>query len=633
MQFGLQSAEENSRTKIYSFGGLNRTRKGNRNEFSNMKNMSADEYPCAAPCGGRKKIAEAQTVINVACAPDSTNVDEVTGITGVADNGFYYNGELKSKSFKLYSDWDWQIERKGNLYIINGYDKTQKQSVLYYYNIDTDDFKEGGSIMRNLVLTSGTNYLSTLSTIKDGIYSYSVTMPDGTVRKNSIFCNSYMNEDYGSGYTMSKEENIFSKLFKVGDEVTIEGFPGRGNNGLLWNVQSGSIVAQSSLTGEKNNTLDTDNLITLDSVGDSVICTATVTEFGITRVTTNMYAHKIYFDLRNKNGEELTFADLIGTSTGKVYCTGVTLRKRTRVLDNITTHHGRIWGTAPSGNQIYSSASDDIFSFMPGDVVKKYAARIPSDTPGTFTALCSYNNDLIAFKPDSITIVSGTNPTNYNAAVINGVGCISPKSVAVTPDGVIFLGYRGFYIYNGSIPQCISSKLNREYLSAVSGYDGNSYFAAAITHDGVREFLEYDMRYGMWYIRDNIDAVGFFGFLNGFYVADDLSLYKAKAEECGEWSFETIRLHDNMLDNKGVNEIWIRAEVSEGAEFGVSTLVGDDEVLAHTRFSKKGLNVYRCPVRLRMGESYRVRLDGKGKVVIYEIELVKYDGGRQYKKC
>ena len=87
-----------------------------------------------------------------------------------------------------------------------------------------------------------------------------------------------------------------------------------------------------------------------------------------------------------------------------------------------------------------------------------------------------------------------------------------------------------------------------------------------------------------------------------------------------------------MLDNKGINEIWIRAKLANGGSFKVHTAVGGGEFTEHTEFTKEGLNIYRCPVRLVMGESYSVKLSGTGDVVIYELELVRADGGRKYKE-
>ena len=631
MEFGLYTAKENATVNISSFEGLNRKAKGNINEFVDMYNISASEYPCLAPCNSRKKIAEAEDGICAVAPPDITNTDNVTGLTGVCDGGFYYNGVLKSVKYKLDMAWERQIEQKGNLYIINGYDRTNNKSLLYYYNIDTDKFAEGGKVMNNLIVSCGENYLFTPYHDDYGIDTYTCTKPDGTVIKNSDFYSTYKEftaDDNRYTTTMSLTNNVFEHYLSVGDEVTIEGFPDSNNGGQVWNIQSEKVVPQPGITVIRNNTIDTSDMISTEDLSDTAICRAVVKYFSIQTSAGGRASHRIYFDLYNKNGETVTFKNM---SENGYYCSGITIKKKTRTFDNVAIHHGRIWGSIPSGNQLFASPSDDIFSFSSDDIVNKYGVRIPSDTPGTFTALCSYNNELLAFKSDSITIVCGSNPNNYSSFVISGVGCIAPKSVVATPDGVIFLSHNGFYIYNGAMPRLISEKLNTRYSSAVAGYDGVSYYASSVLPDGGCELVVYNMKYGLWNKEDDINAIGFFKFKNNFYIADKTALFKTNAQKPNDWSFTFTRSFDDSFDNKGINEIWVRAYVYDGGQFNISVATDTEDFNEHEVFSCTGLKNFRCPVRLKISDSYQLKISGRGKVVFYGIEIKKSDGGRRYK--
>lgn len=631
MQFNAIQAEENPKMSLYNFGGINRKRKAARYEFSDMWNITAKEHPCLAPVGRRKEVAKMEH-INAATAPDTTNATSINGLTGVADGGFYYNGELKSQKMTLPTDWEWEIERKGNLYIINGYSRNRSQSLIYYYNVDLDEFAEGGEVFRNLIVTtgdtSGIPFIETMYTTKNGVQSYVITTPDGRTIENKDFCNEYLTEYYDKGYTMSKTDNIFEKAYSIGDDITIEGFPADNNGGQAWSLYGDHILAQSGKNTIRNNTVDTDNMPTVKNLSEYSIVTATVQSFRIISKGNGLYAHRMYLTLNNKDGGTLSFVNL---SDSDIYVSGISVKKRTRVLDHITAHHGRIWGTAPSGNQIYASASDDIFSFSSQDITKKYAVRIPSDTPGTFTALCSYNNDLLAFKPDSITVVSGTNPTNYTSYDISGVGCISPKSVAVTPDGVIFLGRKGFYFYSGATPRCFSDKLNTAYINATGYFDGESYIVSAEREDGTAEVLTYHLERGLWHKQDDLKAVDFYNFGGGTYCADETTLYKCDATTPGEWSAEFAPTHDNSLDYKGINEIRILADIAPNSVLKVFTSTSGGEWRFHSAFTEQGLNVYKCPVRLELGERYQIKVSGSGSVVIYEAELTKVTSGSRAK--
>ena len=639
MQFDLYGAQGCERKTLRGFYGLNRTRSASAGELEDMKNMSSLEYPCAAPRGARTEAAQASGKICAAAAPDSSDTEEITGFTGIADGAFWYNGETKSRGYELSEDRKWEIVRLGNLYIMNGcrIGEGTADSALYYYNVDTGDFGNGFTEMSDLIVTAGKdstgNYLSTFRYAFDEVYNYSVTDTHGREIKNSVFF-----DKYGSGSRLPAS-NIFEKYFAVGDEITIEGFPtAKESVGQVWSYSGSSsrVIPQNGIAYDENNTLDTDVIKNPDSVYKEQVVNAAVQGFKVGTSSLSgmtLYIHYIYFDLTNIKGNAVDFYSM---STYSHYCSGVRLSKKRRTFDHIAAHQNRLWGTVPSGNTIYASASDDIFSFSSSDIISNYAARLTSDMPGAFTGLYEYGTELAAFKEDSITVIYGTNASNYASYIIEGTGCTASSTAAVTPSGIIFPSWRGFYRFSGGTPVCISSKLNTRYVSAVSGFDGEKYYACALRSDGVRELLTYDMRYGCWHIQDDIDVSGFFRFRGGFYIASGSKVYlcgDSGEQEDFDWYFTSVKNNDNSLDNKALNEIWIRADISPGAFFAVETCADDGEFIKHEAFNEPGLRVFRCSVRAVMGNCWRYRISGRGKVVFYAIELRKAPGGRRYMRC
>ncbi|MGN0163950.1 MAG: hypothetical protein ACI4EA_10310, partial [Candidatus Ornithomonoglobus sp.] len=493
MQFDLYSAQSCERQTVRGFYGLNRTRRASKGEMEDMKNMSTLEYPCAAPRGARTETAAARGTVSAAAAPDSTDTEAVTGFTGISDGAFFYNGVLKSGSAVLSDSRKWEIVRLGNLYIMNGYDENGRDSELYYYNIDTEVFGAGFTEMADLIVTSGKdstgNYLHTFRYGFSEVYDYSVTDTRGREIKNSAFF-----EKYAKGLSLSSS-NIFEQYFSVGDEITIEGFPTAAESvGQVWlySATASEVLPQNGIAYDENNTVDTDVITNLDEVYKENVVNAVVSGFDVSTVTLDgvkLYVHFIYFELTNKNGDPVDFANMSAYSH---YCSGVRLSKKRRTFDHIAVHQNRLWGTAPSGNALYASASDDIFSFSSSDILSNYAARLTSDTPGAFTGIYEYGAELAAFKEDSITVIYGSNASNYSSYVIEGTGCMAGSTAAVTPSGIIFPSWHGFYRFSGGTPVCISSKLCTRYISAVSGFDGEKYYACAARRDGGRELLVYD---------------------------------------------------------------------------------------------------------------------------------------------
>lgn len=636
-EYTAGQAAPNTPVQTDCFYGLNRLRKGVKGELESMKNMSGREFPCAAPRGERVKICDIQNVQAV-CAPDSTDTTEITGFTGIADEKFIYNGVVKSDNIRLSMNYEWSIIRLGNLYILNGY--ANKKSVMYYYNVDTVKFKRAGTGMDNLIVTAGTDkngsYLETFRYGYNKVRSYSFTNAEGDMIYNSDFFKDYCNNSNVMG-----AKNIFESVFKVGDEVTITGFPPQNHkSGAVWyyNTSSEDVVPQTEIGYPYNNTVDTDIYASIDDVDKNAVVTAFVKSFHSDQKSVlgnQTYTHRIYFDLYNKDGEPVSFNNMVslGYEERTHYCSGVSVKKRARCFDHITVHDNRLWGTTPTGNTIYASASDDPFSFTSGDINKRFAARLVSGSEGTFTGLCEYGGNVIAFKENSITVIYGSNASSYKAENVTGLGCTDPKSIAVTPSGVLFLSHNGFYKYNGTAsPSRFSGKLNCKYRSAVGGWDGMLYYAAAVRADGARELLVYDTSRGLWHLHDDMEIDAFFRFRGGFYMVGSGGLYE-QTDKPGtvEWEMTSVRAADNTLDNKAVNEIWILCDMAEGAYIKIWTSVDNGEFILHRAFAIPGLNVIRCPVRAVNGTMYRCRITGAGDTVIYNIEIRKAESeGRNH---
>jgi hypothetical protein len=385
---------------------------------------------------------------------------------------------------------------------------------------------------------------------------------------------------------------------------------------------------------EMNNTVDISGETDLEPISKDAIVSAAITDFEVKRYVvdgTVCRIHRVYLELRDKTGALINFVD-IGGLQNRVFVMGVKLSFKMPAFTDMTVHDNRLWITSPSGTSIYASASDATYDFSGDSVVNRLTARLNTMIPGQFTGICSYESYVVAFKESHILIIYGSNAATYKLEAISGIGCIDPKSIAVTPNGVIFLSYKGFYIYSGSTPRLISDKLNTSYTAAVAGFDGNIYYASALRADGERELLAYDMRYSTWHIRDDFDALGMFRFKGGFYFTDTRHIYTESAVP-DEWSFTLARTTDNSLDHKTVNEIWIYADVSGDANFTVYTEVADHGWRQHTTFDDTGLKLFRCPVRALSGTNYRIRIDGHGMVVFYEIEVKESDHkGRRYKE-
>lgn len=121
----------------------------------------------------------------------------------------------------------------------------------------------------------------------------------------------------------------------------------------------------------------------------------------------------------------------------------------------LATHNQRLFALVDEGKVIwYSTAA------VTGEC-PRFNDQLKLSIPGgdgDLTALASFDGRLYAFTPRAMFVFSGDGPNDTGAAeswsapirLPFGVGCIDPRSVAVTPMGVAFLSAKGVYLLDRS---------------------------------------------------------------------------------------------------------------------------------------------------------------------------------------
>lgn len=156
-----------------------------------------------------------------------------------------------------------------------------------------------------------------------------------------------------------------------------------------------------------------------------------------------------------------------------------------------------------------------------------------NSTGGPITALAAMDDKLIIFKDSAIFYLSGNGPNNLGEQdnfidpelVSADVGCISPKSIVLTPQGLMFKSKKGIYMLSRSLQTMYIGAPVEEYNSQTIASanlkpddnqviflssDGNAivfnYFVQKWTtfsnHQGVSGIINNDIYY---YIRSNGD--------------------------------------------------------------------------------------------------------------------------------
>lgn len=433
------------------------------------------------------------------------------------------------------------------------------------------------------------------------MYYYGYTATDEAVVKRmekgvyDITCSAYSSGDPDTDASVTNYLTStgidWTEYFSEGDSIFIEGF-----------------------ANEENNTVQLDSRYQNASRTRAISC-----------IVEKIDGSKLYFQMHNYLCETLVLTKELSKS-------GVSVYTQIPTMNHVCIHNNRLWGTNPNGEYVYASKQGDCFNFNTFQGLANDSFYCEVGTPGGFVGIVSYRDNLVAFKRDYIHHIYGDKPSNFTMPKqLSDCGCIDIRSAVQIGTTLYFLGYGGFYAYVGGQPELISQKLDRKYKTAVAATDGQKYIVSCKSNDG-DELLVYDTRYGLWHKEAYIEAVGSFRWHDMLYVATADKLLKYGTQTPQKWECESAVIYDNVFDNKGMTELWIRAKIDEGAGIDVYTSEDGGDWLKRSTLEPQGLKVYRIPIRFINGEFYQYRLIGHGNAVIYDIERVVSSGGRQYRK-
>ncbi len=302
-------------------------------------------------------------------------------------------------------------------------------------------------------------------------------------------------------------------------------------------------------------------------------------------------------------------------------------------MDHVCVHNNRLWGTAENGEYLYASRLGDCMNFhsFQGLSEDSWYGRV--GTPGGFTGICSYRTAVVAFKRNCIHHIYGDAPQNFAIPKQTMGGCLDGRSIAELGGVLYYLSDRGFCAYSGGEPYGVSQSLGENhYQKAVAGTDGRRYYVAAYGDSTVCDVLVFDPELGTWHQEDHTAFLGFIFHGGVLYGATKDALWAfGKGEERCSWSMTTQKLTYRNIDHKGLSALWLRLEKEDDASVLIEISHDGESFSPCGKLTPgSGFGVRRVPVRFQKCDSFQIRVSGQGRVVIHDLEMETYQGGRNY---
>lgn len=306
-------------------------------------------------------------------------------------------------------------------------------------------------------------------------------------------------------------------------------------------------------------------------------------------------------------------------------------------------HLSRLFGV--DDERVYASGYNDYTNWNL-DTIDEYnesnawcsPAQSNTKAGGSFTGITNFQGHIVCFKRDFMHEIYNTkNP--FRIQDIYAQGTIDGDTVQDVDGRLIFVSEDGVKLYTGASPRSIGRCLNiRSYVYAKSGSDGRLYYLYCEDAEGGRRLFVYDTLTEYW-SEEAVDCrvLGFAHNQNGMYMltSDGEVLKLDSGEYDHDWSFETELITNATVDIKHIKKLQLFADIAKGAKVRVYLLYDGEEfdpasatpAYESTSFGQKPIRV-----KPRMSAHYgvKLRIEGRGYVKLYSLELCCEPGGDLY---
>ena len=314
-------------------------------------------------------------------------------------------------------------------------------------------------------------------------------------------------------------------------------------------------------------------------------------------------------------------------------------------MDFVIESGNRLWGCkygyadGKTVNEIYASKLGDFknWNCFMGISTDSYAASCGTD--GQWTGAITHLGYPLFFKENCLHKVYGTFPSNFQiqTTTCRGVQKGSGGSMAIVNEVLYYKSRGGVCVYDGSLPEEISSAFGGEiYSDAVGGGHRNKYYLSMKDSGGTWCLFVYDTRLGTWHKEDATHAEAWCSCQDDMYYIDasdkkirtvlgrgakDTSPISWMAETGTIMALTTSSNYPEWISNKKfVGRMLIRMSLDAGATMQVYIQYDSSGVWEKLwDMTGKNLRTFSFPVRPHRCDHFRLKLEGTGGAKIYSI--------------
>lgn len=321
----------------------------------------------------------------------------------------------------------------------------------------------------------------------------------------------------------------------------------------------------------------------------------------------------------------------------------ITVSRKMPLMDFVIENDNRLWGCryglnsdGEVVNELYACKLGDFknWNCYMGISTDSYAVSLGSD--GVFTGAITHAGYTIFFKENCMHKVYGQIPANFQVqtTACRGVQKGCSRSLAIVNEILYYKSRHAICAYDGSLPTEISSALgDTQYENAVAGVYGNKYYVSMKSSCGEYYLFVYDTAKSIWQRESGLMATGFCYCRDELYCSlqsgEILTMLGSGNSDLTpvDWFAETGIINASIPERQYLTRISIRLVLEPGSSMrilaqydscgvwdNIGTMIGTN------------LRSFTFPVRPRRCDHLRIRIEGKGKAMIFAITKT-FSGG------
>lgn len=321
----------------------------------------------------------------------------------------------------------------------------------------------------------------------------------------------------------------------------------------------------------------------------------------------------------------------------------ITVSRKMPLMDFVIENDNRLWGcryglnrNGEVVNELYACKLGDFKNWecYMGISTDSYAVSLGSD--GQFTGAITHSGYPIFFKENCMHKVYGQIPANFQVqtTACRGVQKGCGRSLAIVNEILYYKSRHAICAYDGSLPTEMSSALGDTYYgNAVAGGHGNKYYVSMQSSCGEYYLFVYDSSKSTWHRESGIQATAFCSCRDELYCSTQdgkiITMLGSGDQDADmlQWYAETGIINASLPERQYLTRISIRLVLEPGSSLKI--LAQYDSCGAWENIgtmSGANLRSFTFPVRPRRCDHLRIRMEGRGKAMIFSISKT-FSGG------